>query len=298
MFSKLIRCFIHIAFFALPFHIVIGQSKIDSLINELSKKAPEDKQKYWSAFRPYFVDNILPIIGDSVIGTGDINKDNQTIEMRVRENRKNGTNTQYTFYYLTPATYADATINIHLWEDNYSKKVLSSDPTKIKRVVFGRFSLIYYTMNAEGINTPWKDFTYSANYLGYMIIAKNIIADKQRADQVYEKPKEVETNSNSTSPSITTKIKIACPDCSGKGTYKEETSMNCTPCWGKGTVKCGSCGGGGRIYTASRDRSEYCPYCHGSGTKTCLSCNGKGKKYGNKNVKCKRCNGTAYIIKE
>ena len=275
-----------------------SQSFSDSLVQYLSKQAPAENQKYWSAFRPYFVDKVLPSIGDSVIGTGDINRDNQVLEMRVRENRNNGTNAQYTFYYLTPATYPDATININLWEENFSKKVMSSDPTKVKRVVFGRFSLVYYTMNAEGINTPWKDFTYSSNYLGYMIIAKNKVADKSRADQVYEKPKVTESNSNNSSTTVTTKEKITCPDCDGKGTYKEENSMNCSACWGRGTVKCGSCGGGGRIYTASRDRSEYCPYCHGSGTKTCMSCSGKGKKYGTKNVKCKRCNGLKYIYKD
>lgn len=291
------RTIIYIAIIIIFQHnYTFSQVFSDSLFVSLAKNAPAENQKYWSAYRPYLEDNVLKKIGDSVVGTGDISRDNQIIELRIKEKRKNGTNTQYTFYYLTPATYPDATLNINLWTDNYTTKVLSSNPEKVKRIVFGRFSLLYYTINAEGIETPWKDFTYSSNYLGYMIVAKNKVADKKRTDQVYEKQPEKQPVTN-TYASTNKKEKITCPDCSGKGSYSEKITSKCTPCWGTGKIKCGSCGGGGRIYTISRDRSEYCPNCHGSGTKTCNSCNGYGEKQVQKNTKCKTCNGTKFIFK-
>lgn len=90
-----------------------------------------------------------------------------------------------------------------------------------------------------------------------------------------------------------------CLTCKGSGRVKEFVeSEKCTACNGSGGKTCGSCGGGGRIYSQDRTNSNYCSACGGSGSSNCVTCVGTGRIGGNITYKtCTDCKGRGKIKK-
>ncbi len=54
-------------------------------------------------------------------------------------------------------------------------------------------------------------------------------------------------------------------------------SSVCSPCSGKGQVKCPQCNGNGKLWAGFFNEDKPCPLCHGYKTVPCNVCGGSGK---------------------
>lgn len=273
------------------------QNQADSILLAQIKTQPEC-QNDWLSFRKMLLKSYFQVGKDTILKEIEIFKNNESSEVRL-SNLKNST---VTFYYLTPATDDNtdedmrSRISVSLYEDNFMKEVFKSDDVKVQLFKYSKFTVHRYTLDFKEDIKKRKDILLKQNYRGTWFIVQNKNPKYLTINQTYfppNIPKEEVVNKDETNQN--TKSKKTCTECNGKGTTVQEVAVNCAKCYGKGTISCSTCGGGGRLYTKDRSRSEYCYKCSGSGKSNCFSCNGSGKKYSSLPKKCPVCNGKKTI---